>query len=323
MGELLTCPMDETPLVMAADDGVYESGCHRCRREYRFTRGVLKRNEQSPETKLGRHEVALHLHCDHEMIVLRDHVFGGTWDGVHSGPMTVTEQRAPGDEWNIVRVATSQKSFSPREPGDRAVVRSAGALVHGGLATLFATVLTVYFYGWAFLGLLPLGAVATAGAALWRWRMTSTRRAFDPLRLSHLKREQWLLEQLHRYRLERKNVEARMLTHRRQIGEMEKLAADMRSARGDYAHRLDVVDRGINALRHHHANDQRLQSAIDDAMEMVEFEYRAARALDYLPDDAIDRLSSTIAQLEAIEAENVVLEAQLEANAEVHAIAPN
>lgn len=324
MGELLTCPLDGTPLVMAADDGVYESGCSKCRRDYRFVAGTLTYFDAQPAKQAGHHRAILKIRADSETITLSDVVFTQTWGRVYQDQsIIVTEQRGADDDWQMVRVRSGAKHFEAREAGDRATVRGVATLAQGGLAAVFATTLTMYFYHWSFVLLLPFALVGTVILAGLRFKKHSTKQAFEPLRLAHLEREQWLLTQLQRYRLESVDVDERIRRQAKQIGEMKKLAADMQTAQGDYSHRLQVVERGIEALQHHHTNDRKLRDAISQAMEMVTIEYRAARALDYLPDDAIDRLTTTIAELDAIEAEKFALEAQLEANAEVAAIAPN
>jgi hypothetical protein len=324
MAELLTCPLDGTPLVMAADDGVFESACHKCRREFRFTRGVLKSIELQDTKTPGYRAVTLRIHAEHETIEVAEDVFEARWSDVKKGrALTTTQQIGPSAKSRLVRVHPhGGPDFNPREPGDQAAIRTAGLVVQGGLATVFATILMMYFYHWAFFAIAPIGAFVVLAAAAWRWKSTSTRRTLDKRQWSMLSREQWLLTQLQRYRLQSADLDSRLKRGARQIKEMEKLASDMKSASGDYEHRSEVVRRGIDALRQHHDSDLRLQRAIEGAMEMVEIEYRAARALQYLPDDAIGRLTATIADLEAIEEESAMLEAQLEATAEVHTIAP-
>lgn len=323
MGELLTCPVDGTPLVMAADHGVYETACHQCRREFRFTHGVLKALDRGKSND-SHHAIALRVHAEHESVEVEDTVFAARWADIpRETVVTLTQQLDRERRTRLVRIERGGKApLVPSEPGDHALLLAFGTLLRGALVVGFATILATYFYHLGWLLLLPAGAVAVIALAGWRWRRSSTKQDIDAAKLKRLQREQWLLAQLQRYRLKSADVDARLRQQTRQIAEMQALANDMARAPGDYAHRLEVVRRGIAALEEYRSNDERLKKALANAMTIVEIEYRAARALDGLPDDAIDRLSATIAELAAIEEENVTLEALLEANAEVHSIAP-
>jgi chromosome segregation ATPase len=183
-------------------------------------------------------------------------------------------------------------------------------------------ILLMYFYHWAFVFVVLPGAAITTLIAVVAWKRRTTRQRVEPLQLERLQREQWLLGRLEHYRLQGKEVDERLQRYRKQVSELRDLDAQMAEANGDFEQRRQVVQRGLDALQHHVRNDEKLRAAIDDTIEMVEIEYRASRVLDHLPDEALDRLSTTIAELDAIEAENEALEAQLEANAEVNVIAP-
>lgn len=325
MGDLLKCPVDGTVLVLMADSGIVDTVCHDCRREFRFVKGPVTFSE----TRIGvpePHLVTVDLLVDagDENVEIHDTLRRAGWPGVAKGPAAIVLQTAPSGERQLLQIESSDGTrIRPREPGDRAAIHTVGVSIQGAVAVIFTTILTVYFYHWLFALVVPLfgGAVVT-GLAIWRWRKHSTRQKIERTRLLHLEREQWLLGQLYKYRLQSAEVDSRLLRYEEQIKELKNLADQMRNATGDYEQRLSVVERGLSSLKHHVDNDHRLKKTIDETMQMVEIEYRASRALEHLPDDAIDRLTQTVAELDAIESENMLLEAELEANAEVNSIAP-
>lgn len=325
MGDLIKCPIDGTSLMMMPDEGVARTTCHQCHRTFQVTRGELTdvtvtRDADEP-TEL---DLKLAVRTDDESVVLEDRVFAARWSELpYHVPVTTIEQQGPGDGFQIVEVRPRGASAQRyREPGDRASIRTAGLAIRGGLVTLFAMVLAIYFYHWAFVFLLIPGAAITTIVCVVAWKRRTTRQRVEPVQLQRLEREQWLLGQLDQYRLRAEEVEARLTRYHKQIDELRRLDQQMADADGDFEQRRHVVQRGIDALDHHVENDERLRRAIAETMQTVEIEYRASRVLDHLPDDAIDRLSTSIAELDAIQDENQQLEAQLEANAEVNAIAP-